>query len=52
MEDAADTIPESFEERKSEMEDNASNIQDAAESVREAVTSLEEIDGVTWPQFQ
>ena len=40
-------ILESFEERKSEMEDNAGYIQDAAESVREAVASLEEIDGLT-----
>ena len=46
MEEAADMIPESFEERKSEMEDNADYIQDAAESVRYAVESLEEIEGV------
>ena len=40
-------IPESFEERKSEMENNAGYIQDAAELVREAVESLEENDGLT-----
>ena len=47
MEEAADMIPESFEERKSAMEDNAGYIQDAAESAREAVESLGEIEGVT-----
>ena len=40
-------IPESFEKRKSVMEDNVSYIQEAAESAREAVESLGEIEGVT-----
>ena len=40
-------IPESFEERKSEMEDNAGYIQEASETVRSAIELLEEIEGVT-----
>lgn len=46
-EEAADMIPESFEERKSEMEDNVGYIQEASETVRSAIELLEEIEGVT-----